>query len=264
MTTFTYNYLERNGRLGNQLWQIAWQYGQAKRTDGSLSVKVDWEYRPFFSVPDVYFEPPAGDVVDGKTLYYQELHHWNGLEDQVWSMFQPSPEAKQRQKIYLPEVTEEVETCSIHYRLGDYLKYPENFPVPTKKYYQTAIESVLETNPDTKFYVFSDDIPAIREQWEQDDAMYARLLSEDRVKFVEGTMRPVEVVDRKGEPLDWLDLFSMKYCKNHIIGNSTFSWWGAYLSENKHAYYPSVWWGPALAGTPWWEGIPNDWTKIEC
>jgi len=263
MATFTYEWLERNGRLGNQLWQIAWQYGQATKTNGSLSIKSDWEYRPFFSVPDRFFEAPKGPVADGKTLYYQELHHWDGLEYDVWNMFQPSPEAIVRQAEYLPEVNERDDTCSVHYRMGDYLNHPESFPVPSKTYYQGAMERVLDLAPDTKFFVFSDDIPAVRNMWEHDDAVYAAVLDEGNVEFVEGTARPVEVCDRIGEPTDWLDLFSMMNCDQHIIANSTFSWWGAYLAENMHAYYPSVWWGPALAGTPWREGIPEHWTEVK-
>lgn len=261
---YTYDWLEKNGRLGNQLWQIAWQLGQARKNDGDLIVKSNWEYRPFFRVPASFYEEKEGERTDGQTLYYQELHHWDNCVDEVWGMFQPTIEAGQRQRDYLPEVTTKEETCSIHYRMGDYLKNPDHFPIPTKNYYQTAIKRVLETDPDTKFFVFSDDIPAIRRQWEQDRGIYGVLLAEGNVEFVEGTARPVEVRHRKGEPQDWLDLFSMKYCKNHIIGNSTFSWWGAFLSDSRHAYYPSVWWGPALADTPWREGIPATWTEVQC
>ena len=264
MKTFTYDWLEKNGRLGNQLWQIAWQLGQAKKHGGELFIKPNWEYRPFFRVPESYFNQPTigNEIVDGGTLYYQELHHWDNVPDMVWNMFQPSIEAGQRQREYLPEVTTKEDTCSIHYRMGDYLKNPDHFPMPTKNYYQSAIQLVLDEDPDTKFYVFSDDIPAIRRQWEIDSGLYGTLMNEDRVEFVEGVARPVEVRHRKGEPQDWLDLFSMKYCKNHIIANSTFSWWGAFLSKNSHAYYPSVWWGPALADTPWREGIPANWTEV--
>ncbi len=36
----------------------------------------------------------------------------------------------------------------------------------------------------------------------------------------------------------------MSRCKNHIIANSSFSWWGAYLSENLKVVCPAKWFGP--------------------
>ena len=58
----------------------------------------------------------------------------------------------------------------------------------------------------------------------------------------------------------------MSCCKNHIIANSTFSWWGAYLnfSQEKIVCYPSLWFGPMLNQNNISDLIPEDenWIKI--
>ena len=50
-------------------------------------------------------------------------------------------------------------------------------------------------------------------------------------------------------------------CQHNIIANSTFSWWGAYLNQNKHKIvtYPSIWFG-FNANTS--DLFPTDWIKI--
>lgn len=240
--------------------------GNANRSGGRPAIKSDWEYRERFSVPDHYFDPvvEGEEVVDGGTRYYQELHHWPESVEEVWEIFQPSDEAAESTVIHAPEVATSSRSCSVHYRLGDYLKNPNHFPIPTTNYYHTAIQKVLDKEPDTDFFVFSDDIDTIQQMWEEDDGLYRALINNDRVRFIRGTITPVEVADRVTRSMDWLDLFAQRYCDDHVIANSTFSWWGAWLSDSRHAYYPSVWWGPAIKEIPWREGIPKDWTEVEC
>ena len=262
MSTYTYNQLEKSGRLGNQLWQIAWQIGSADKNNGSVSIKPDWEYRKFFSVPDEFFWPPVGKVINGD-LFYQELHHWDTIPDLIHEYYQPS----QLSVDYLQEAYPEwmldpnVNKTSVHVRAGDYLNHPQIFPVPTDKYYQTAAESI---EVDTKFLVFSDNI---------DYAKTKLHYLPGEVIFVNGVSRPVEVKHRKGEPQDQWDMFLMMNCQQHIIGNSTFSWWGAFLANSNRVHYPSVWWGPKINAKDsrgidirksWVDGIPTEWRKVEC
>ena len=263
MNTYTYDALEKNGRLGNQLWQIAWQLGSASRDVGSrVSIKPDWEYRKYFSVPDEAFEPPVGNVIDGETLYYQELYHWDNITDTVYDYFQPSDLSIEYLSNNYPDFffDDNVNKTSIHIRAGDYLEHPTRFPVPTEKYYSTAAQLVGET----QFVVFSDNIDFAKNRLKGIDG---------DLMYVDGISRPINPLHRKGEPEDQWDMFLMSFCDQNIIGNSTFSWWGAFLAGHNQVFYPSVWFGPDLVANDsrgndvrqsWKDGMPAEWSKVEC
>lgn len=107
---------------------------------------------------------------------------------------------------------------SIHVRRGDYLNKPNYHPVCSVSYYKKAIE-ISETN---KFVIVSDDIKWCKENFVSDNFLFSE--SSDELE----------------------DFYTIMSCDNHIIANSSFSWWGSYLSksQNKKIISPSVWFGP--------------------
>jgi hypothetical protein len=60
------------------------------------------------------------------------------------------------------------------------------------------------------------------------------------------------------------DLCLISSCKDHIIANSSFSWWGAWLSKNKNktVFAPEVWFGKNQSSLNTKDLIPNNWNKI--
>lgn len=275
---FTYDYLERNGRLGNQLFQIAATAAAAKSVGGSVMLKPDWEYRNYFCVPDEFFTPKDRaefNVYDGGTEYFQEWRIVEPVAREMFEWFQLNPDSvfddSETEMLYnlssfdefLQEHVESgITNCCLHVRRGDYLKHPRHFPIMTEKYFTSAVNDVKARNGDTAFFVFSDDI-----DWCANNREFFGFETFDEVYFMEGVTRPVEVKDRKGFPADQWDLFKMssKSMTEHIISNSTFSWWGAFLAGNEAAIYPDQWFGKAVPNHKEWELIiPPGWRKFEC
>lgn len=257
MSIYTYDNLMLNGRLGNQLWQVAATIGLAHRAGGSARFNPNWEYRQFFSVPDRFFQPYSGATIDGGTNYFQEFHYFEDIKSEIRNFFSFSRKAIEGTWDRYGEILERLENgVAIHVRRGDYLKYPKHFPIMSPRYFKGAMSNVGLECP---ILVFSDDI-----EWCRQNEKYLSIEGRD-VTFIDGVVRPVEVKDRVGEPEDIYDLVLMTKCEDHIISNSTFSWWGAWLSNNTRPMYPSRWFGPAVPGGERWElAIPEGWRKIEC
>jgi len=113
------------------------------------------------------------------------------------------------------------ETCSIHVRRTDYVdRYSEYHPPCTIEYYKAAINEIKDCD---KFLIFSDDINWCKQNF-----------IGNKFTFIENER-------------DVIDLYLMSKCKNNIIANSSFSWWGTWLNinENKKIIAPKKWFGPA-------------------
>lgn len=115
-------------------------------------------------------------------------------------------------------------SVSVHVRRGDYLN-PENAQlfgnICTDAYYEKAIETIKKEVPGAHFFLFSDDIPYVKERF---------------------TGEEYTVVNINSGKDSFYDMWLMSLCKHNICANSTFSFWGARLNanENKIMIRPSV------------------------
>lgn len=108
----------------------------------------------------------------------------------------------------------ESEAVCVHIRLGDYLsdRWKDKLYICTPDYYKEAIGKIRGGVTNPKFFVFSNrhkDFEMIRLEYELGDVIYVDMGNSD-----------VE------------DMELMRNCKHFIMSNSTYSWWGQYLSEN--------------------------------
>ncbi len=109
------------------------------------------------------------------------------------------------------------EAVSLHIRRGDYVSNPHTRQVHGVceiDYYFRCIEYLTRTIKNPHFFVFSDD-----PEWARENLKLAYRMT---------------LVDHNGVEKHYEDLRLMSQCKHHIIANSTFSWWGAWLSRNKN------------------------------
>ena len=121
---------------------------------------------------------------------------------------------------------------SLHVRRKDYVGSPI-FGTVGLDYYQNAL---LQLPQDMQVVVFSDDL-----KWCRENFIGGRFL------FIDDN--------------DYVVLYLMSKMKHHIIANSTFSWWGAWLSEyqDKIVIAPKVWFGTDI---PYADIVPENWIKL--
>lgn len=261
--------LERRGRLGNQLHQIAGTIGLANDRREECRFPPSWSYRPFFSIPDPYFADVGGvhprelvmDVDVRHRDYLQDYNYWSDYRHCIRAFFQPSEQAKaQLAAPSLDWFHRLPDKISLHVRRGDNVASgPSLYPLPTLGYYRRALERLPKESP---IVVFSDDLSWCRE------ILAPAVLADREHYFYEGTARPKEHEPNylTSPVLDHLDLFMQAQCNaGHVLSNSTYSWWGAWLSRDKSPVYPSRWYGATILqyADPWkmFTGLP--WQKVE-
>ena len=174
--------------------------------------------------------------------FWQCIKNFDGIKDKLVEVYaHPSPNEYNRQLI------SEIGDCNsvgIHIRRGDYLNEPEFRNICGMEYYKKGIESVLSDGMKHEFYIFSNDMDWCKEN-------IAHLVGGNKIHYV---------TENKGKDSCW-DMFLMTYCKDLIIANSSFSWWGAFLNNQG---------GRVFAPEPWLNRdceidiYDKNWIKINC
>ena len=235
------------GRLGNQLWQVASVMGLADKNGAPARFNPNWEYRKYFSIPDEYFEiiPVAAEVQDYPNDYMQRYTDWQHMGQLIRTYFQPSELAIDELRIYYGEsLARTAHSMAVHVRLGDYTTMPTLFVQLREAYYRKAIDLAREET-DLEVMVFSDDV---------------RLAS----KIVPNADIYVKPTGQSYRP-EVCELLLMSMCQRHVIANSTFSWWGAFLADGARVVYPDQWAYPALEWYyRWRQLIPEDRRWLSC
>jgi len=281
------------GGLGNQLFQYAAGRSLAARMQTKLVLDLDW-YRstPQSNTPrdyELWRYPVVAEEMKGKKVFWCKLHGhrllgrfrfpWGGLVgvrekgyDFDASVFDLPPNAylsgywqsfkyfEDVQELIRKELTPLVppseedkkiisqilvtNSVSVHVRRGDYISKAaaaKTHGSCSLGYYQAALTKVLSFVADPHFYIFSDDMAWVKQN----------LSFPGAVTFVEHN-------DPKNA---FQDIRLMSMCNHHIIANSSFSWWGAWLCANpaKSVIAPERWFAdhrptPTL--------IPPGWIRI--
>lgn len=184
----------------------------------SLSGQRIWENR---GIPyDENIETIKSGVLTG---YFTNERYFRNVSDIVRKEFRfPKGEEK------LESLIRKIETenyVSLHIRRGDYLELKDIYGgICNEEYYLKAMEYFLEKDKGTRFLVISNDIQWIKENMGIPNAKYVTATLFDQYQ-------------------DWYDMCIMSHCRNNIIANSTFSWWGAWLNghEDKIVICPEKW-----------------------
>jgi Glycosyl transferase family 11 len=174
----------------------------------------------------VAFQPDVLQAPDNSYLigYWQTERYFSDIEDEIRSAFSlaTTPDAKNA------ETAKQIarsEAVSIHVRRGDYTSAHVNqtHGLPSLEYYARASQYVARRTTQPRFFVFSDEPNWCRENLIID--------------------HPTILVTNNTAETGHEDMRLMSMCKHHIIANSSFSWWGAWLNPDatKIVVAPNQW-----------------------
>ena len=164
--------------------------------------------------------------------YFQNLMFFHQAKEEIRTMFSTG-------------IEEPIDAVAVHIRRGgnpyqpNELKYSEN-PFYVNLCATDYYEKATALFPDDKFLIFTDDPIFVTNEW--------KLYDQKRMTLVEGGS-------------DIQDMNKMAACKGHIIANSTFSWWGAWLSPNypyNRVIAPNQWFADGIDRTV----MPDHWEQI--
>lgn len=216
------------GGLGNQLFQYA--FGRAMTHAGiTVAYDINWyEQKKDITRPyllDKFNTKVSIDsfkkykrtfrekglnlkliYVDGYnyTGYWQSPFYFQKITSILSTEFCVKEEYHTPQYLQLKEKIQNSNSISLHVRRGDYLANKHHL-VLSLEYYQKALQLITSLKGDCEVFVFSDDV-----LW---------------CKKYLPNFNYVEMED-------WISFELMKFSKYKIIANSTYSWWGAYLSDS--------------------------------
>lgn len=157
--------------------------------------------------------------------YFQTEKYFKDIEDEVREVYQFRGFTPPPGVIRYEEQIRECISVSVHIRRGDYLdpKYKSLYEgICDDAYYARAVGRMKEKHPEAKFFFFSNDTEWVKAHYEGPDSV---------------------VIEGNDEDCGYADLYLMSRCSHHIIANSSFSWWGAWLgaSPDKTVIAPKRW-----------------------
>jgi hypothetical protein len=195
---------------------------------------------------DYIFDTAFFDIPDGAyiTGFWQAEQYLLPIRDVLLKELQPRFEPSAPNAKVLQQVAD-TNAVSLHIRRGDYVTVAKTSNVHgtcDMEYYKRAMAYIASKVNNPVFFIFSDDMPWVKEHLPND--------------------YPLVFVDMNDEKNSYEDLRIMSSCNHHIIANSSFSWWGAWLNNknDKIVICPARWTSNHLSADI--DLIPKSWIKL--
>jgi Glycosyl transferase family 11 len=170
---------------------------------------------------------------------WQSLRYFEDAADIIRAELTSNLAPSEVNRSWLDRALQNQSVC-VHVRRGDYIK--RGFGLCSSSYYAEAAKLIRERVENPTFFIFSDDLPWCREN----------LPIEEMV-----------LVDANGPDDPVSELMIMSSCRHHIIANSSFSWWAAWLGSRRDQV--------VIAPEPWVsicpsvpQLLPSNWVRVAC
>lgn len=226
----------------NELKRHAWDYTREDKWYYEIikelleKGKYPYKYYSQKGFSDISVVNPSFEEVENNTYlkgWFQTEDFFSDIRDVLLKEF----ELKEEISIpdYLIKLIEGPNSVSIHIRRGDYKR---GNMVLEKDYYERAKYIMKDIVEDPVWIIFSDDISYVKENFP--------------------ILKDAYFIDESCKLRDYEQLIMMSRCKNNIIANSTFSWWGAWLNQNRDKC--------VVAPIKWFSSqkniVPKDWIRV--
>ena len=233
------------GGLGNQMFQISAAYTLSRDINVDCVFDFDTCFTPAQGYPSnkyknnffkkinnqklnlnsfkLYREPKFSyselPKEDNLMLFgnFQSERYFSKYKSDILNLFEFSEDKKNQVDNFIKETFGNDSVTAVHVRRGDYLSNPNFHPTCSLEYYNQAMNLIGDGN----FIFIADDINWCQNNFIGENIFYSPFTNEIN------------------------DLLLLIMCNNHILANSSFSWWGAYMcNKNNKVIVPSNWFGP--------------------
>ena len=274
-----------NGRLGNQMFQYASMRGiAAARGYDWVVPPQDYDHTANYALfetfnmstvkpknigfvrgqmvqendhcfsQDFFDECPDNSTLEG---FFQTEKYFKNVEDDIRSDFTFKNDYLKPCKEYIDSI--ETPPIFLHIRQADNIGREQFHPILPISYFEDALKNWSEDIP---CFVFTDDIDWCKSQefFQQD-----RFLFNDNVERYDYTCMD-GLGNMQNSLLPQVDLCLMSLCSGGIVANSSFSWWGAWLQNDRGkvvAPDPKKWFGTSMTHLDTSDIVPDRWAIQE-
>ena len=183
---------------------------------------------------------PGSKVIQ---IGYFQHQNWKNKEKVVKELTSLRLKEGSNHYFKMREILSDSDFLAVHMRFGDYETEPK-FGIPNARYFGQAINQILASADHDRIVVFTNDSKKALEKLGSGYSVMVTLISSD------DNLTSSETLEL------------MRLAKSYVISNSTFGWWGAFLS---HATTPMI-----ICPRPWFIGlsepknlIPKSWIEID-
>lgn len=147
--------------------------------------------------------------------YFQSEKYFKNIREVLLKQFIIKQETSNYTKKIEKKIIVSKNSCALHVRRGDFVSSTNIHihGVCDIWYYKKAMKYLEEKIGVMDSFIFSDDIDWVKENLDVQNAIY---------------------IESKEKRLPHEDIYLMSLCSHNIIANSSFSWWGAWLNQNKN------------------------------
>jgi len=206
----------------------------------------------------VKIPPREGDYcLDG---YFQSYKYFKPYQKQIYALLKLHTQRMKIKQHYIGYFRTHSEApieniISLHFRIGDY-QLPEFYGfhgILRIDYYISAIRKIINRLKNRRL--------AILCFGEKQDTSEIN----KKIAYLQKTFPTCLFYLCDHQIPDWQQLLLMSCCQHHIIANSSFSWWGAYINDypKKIVCYPERWFGPLNLHADMKDMFPPNWKCIK-